>query len=48
MNLKQQNDYEQLASILENIRSMDDQKNKKTAQAPPIKSTSKHKSHKSV
>ncbi|EAY25301.1 hypothetical protein [Microscilla marina] len=48
MNRKQQNDYEQLASILENIRSMDEEKPKKEVQAPPIKSTSKHKGHKSA
>lgn len=47
MNQKQQNDYEQLASILENIRSMDE-KPKKEAKAPPLKGTSKRKNHKST
>lgn len=36
MNRKQQNDLEQLASILENIRSMDD-KSKKESKAPPMR-----------
>lgn len=45
MNQKQQNDLEQLASILENIRSMDD-KSKKEPKAPPMRGASQNKSNK--
>lgn len=45
MNRKQQSDFEQLASILENIRSMDD-KPKKDVKAPPVRGTRKRKDDK--
>jgi len=45
MNRKQQNDLEQLASILENIRSMDD-KSKKETKAPPMRGSSEDKNNK--
>lgn len=45
MNRKQQNDLEQLASILENIRSMED-KSKKETKAPPLRGVSVSKNDK--
>lgn len=46
MSRKQQSDFEQLASILENIRSMDD-KPTKDVKAPPVRGAKKHKDDKS-